>query len=84
MNLPPFYVNQKIVYITGVNAPKDSIWIVRKIEKHPVFGWLVYVDFTIGININGAFASSFKPLQEQTFPLITYSKIQEEVLICAN
>ncbi len=31
MNLPPFYVGQKVVYITGINAPKDSIHIVKDI-----------------------------------------------------
>ena len=31
MNLPPFYVGQKVVYITGLNAPKDSIHTVKGI-----------------------------------------------------
>lgn len=30
-NLPPFYVGQKVVYITGDNMPKNSIHIVREV-----------------------------------------------------
>lgn len=32
-NLPPFYVGQKVVYITGKNMLKDSIHTVSEIEK---------------------------------------------------
>lgn len=31
-NLPPFYVGQKVVYITGENMPKDSIHTVLGIK----------------------------------------------------
>lgn len=34
-NLPPFYVGQKVVYITGFKAPKDSIHTVKDVIKQP-------------------------------------------------
>lgn len=33
LNLPPFYIGQKVVYITGLNLPKNSTWTVIEIEK---------------------------------------------------
>ena len=42
-NLPPFYVGQKIVYITGHNMPKDSIHIVKGIKISCCEGYAVNV-----------------------------------------
>jgi hypothetical protein len=41
-NLPPFYVGQKVVYISGVNMPKYSRHIVLDIIKWPCGCW--YID----------------------------------------
>ena len=35
MNLPPFYIGQKVVYITGINMPKGSIHTVSDIHVQP-------------------------------------------------
>ncbi len=32
-NLPPFYIGQKVVYVTGINMPKDSVHVVKNILK---------------------------------------------------
>lgn len=109
LNLPPFYVGQKVVYITGINMPKNSIHTISEIVKKPC-------GCCIGIRINnepfiptsGFFSNircvncgniypraldtgelwnpeSFRPLQQQKFPLMTFSKIvekeKEEILI---
>lgn len=33
LNLPPFYIGQKVVYITGLNMPKGTIDVVVAIKK---------------------------------------------------
>lgn len=38
LNLPPFYPSQQVVYITGVNLPKDSVWTVLAVDKSPCCG----------------------------------------------
>lgn len=43
-NLPPFYIGQKVVYITGINMPKDSIHTVRDIVQSECGCWSIKVD----------------------------------------
>ncbi len=103
INLPPFYVGQKVVYITGINMPKDSVHTVLGIIHHPCGCYSIDIGrrysnthkrsscfthqhafVTINNNIRYVMATSFRPLQEQTFPLLTYSKVLEEVPLGAN
>jgi hypothetical protein len=52
-NLPPFYVGQKVIYITGHNMPKDSVHTVLDIKKD-IFGcWRIYVK-PIGLSYSGS------------------------------
>ncbi len=45
LNLPPFYVGQKVVYITGHNMPKNSIHTVNFISKKPCgCSWVIRID----------------------------------------
>jgi len=43
LNLPPFYVGQKVVYITGISMPKNSIHVVLGIWRAPCGCWVVDV-----------------------------------------
>lgn len=61
-NLPPFYVGQKVVYITGNNMPKNSIHIILGIIRMPCGCWVLDI---------GKKRSSFKRL---TCMLHDYSK----------
>lgn len=40
-NIPPFYVGQKVVYITGKAMPKNSIHTVRGAKQHPCGCWAI-------------------------------------------
>jgi len=104
-NLPPFYIGQKVVYITGHNMPKDSIHIVYDYYQSECGCWSIAIDnkpFEIKetlrrciccndirngkafINNTGWIYTSFRALKEQSFPLLTYSKVLEEVGVSAN
>jgi len=43
LNLPPFYVGQKVVYVEGKSMPKDSIHTVLDIWQEPCGCWIVDV-----------------------------------------
>lgn len=99
-NLPPFYIGQKVVYITGANMPKNSVHTVRGVFKQACGCIMILIDresnrmpndtthvrcvecnkrVTIGEYIDaGWFATSFRPVQEQAFPSLTYSKVVEK------
>jgi len=107
-NLPPLYIGQKVVYITGYNMPKDSIHIVKDVFKIKCCNtWIISIttpfiigkgyhlcsccntelssDFILNIPKNQSFsASSFRAIESQSFPLLTYSKVLEEVAVSAN
>ncbi len=105
-NLLPFYVGQKVVYITGKNAPKDSVHTVLDIWKQPCGCIVIEIEANTGDPIllgnrryecrlckgiyianqqkRGWAATSFRPLQQLKFPLMTYSKVIEEQLVSAN
>lgn len=106
-NIPPFYVGQKVVYITGFNMPKDSVHTVLKVLKEHCGCWRILIEttkeldlsmythikcwgcgmrFEINLFSRSWYASSFKPLEEQTFPLLSYSKVREETheLVSSN
>lgn len=104
-NIPPFYVGQKVEYITGNNMPKYSKHIVSNVYKSPCGCWMIDINNTSKIqtlgehsywecceckgkiydyNFYGWYATSFRPIQEQTFPLMTYSKVIEKELVSAN
>jgi len=44
LNLPPFYVGQKVVYITGKRMPKDSVHVVTGIVKHNCGHFGIYIN----------------------------------------
>lgn len=46
-NLPPFYEGQQVVYLTGINAPKNSIHTIREIIKMPCGCWFLDINKTI-------------------------------------
>lgn len=107
-NLPPFYIGQKVIYITGISMPKNSTHVVSDVWKNPCGCWAIYInnqktefmskEYTHGrctqcgnVHSNSPLlkdncwnVQSFRPLIEQTFPLIKYSKILEEVPVSAN
>jgi hypothetical protein len=106
MQLPPFYIGQKVVYITGKDMPKDSIHTVREIIKTTcgchwidigrTFSNMSYPPtvkcFSCGNmiirdndnNIKWYHTTSFRPLQELKFPLMTFSRVIEKELVSAN
>lgn len=43
LNLPPFYVGQKVVYITGYNMPKNSIHTVLDVWQSNCGCWFIDV-----------------------------------------
>jgi len=44
LKLPPFYVGQKVVYITGKRMPKNSIHTITGIVKHDCGHFGVYIN----------------------------------------
>lgn len=44
LNLPPFYVGQKVVYVTGTNMPKDSIHTVTGIKQNSCGCWSIAIN----------------------------------------
>jgi hypothetical protein len=111
-NLPPFYIGQKVVYITGKIMPKDSIHIVSDIKREDCGCWVISINgyklhsslppkpykcftcdscggimletWTSNDGFDGWNPNSFRAIQEQSFPLLTYSKVLEEVAVSAN
>lgn len=111
-NLPPFYIGQKVVYITGRNMPKLSKHIISDIKQEDCGCWVMsinghklhsalppkpYKGFTCDIcngvmfeiwtstdGLDGWNPNSFRAIKEQSFPLLTYSKVLEEVAVSAN
>lgn len=106
LNLPPFYVGQKVEYITGDSMPKGAIVIVTELIKKPCGCYLINFNgvcknkphqfglfsckscrkiYEHGGIKHGWHASSFRAIQEQSYPLITFKEIQktekEEILI---
>lgn len=102
-NLPPFYVGQKVVYVTGNCMPKHSIHTIHNITQHVCGCWCV----DIGLKLNRQYTTycchcgnktkylpssdidwftsrAFRPLQSQSFPLISLSKVIEKQLVSAN
>ncbi len=105
LNLPPFYIGQKVIYITGNNMPKDSIHTIINIIKMHCGCFCIDIGkqcnvltktycinhaskigpFLPSSKIQWFNSNSFRPFQQQSFPLIKLSKIQElekeEILI---
>lgn len=44
LNLPPFYIGQKVVYITGNNMPKGSIHTVTGIKQMVCGCWDLFIN----------------------------------------
>jgi len=113
-NIAPFYIGQKVVYITGNNMPKGTIDVVADIKQDLCGCWFISLSKNKSSLVRETnplasiiqcgtchkmfgregwvkldyywLASSFRPVQEQTFPLITYEKVmeKEKQLISAN
>lgn len=102
-NLAPFYIGQKVIYITGIHMPKNSIHTVLNVKQIDCGHWVIDIGKNSNIpytyvgcaicntgttqfisHVDWFAANSFRPVQEQKFPLISYSKVLEEELICAN
>lgn len=99
-NLPPFYIGQKVVCNRGalwflndeivVGPKKDEHVIIKNLYNHPIDGWIIDLVEYPSSNIEEYFIVvedgefNFKPLQEQKFPLISYSKVLEEVEVGSN
>jgi hypothetical protein len=99
-NLPPFYVGQKVVYITGISMPKNSVHVVSDVYKKgcgcciigingdkiifrkPKTGLIECSSCRKGYKSDKIFDSkgwnsgSFRPLQQQNFPLMKLSEIK--------
>lgn len=53
-NLPPFYIGQKVVYITGLRMPKNSIHIVSDIIQNSCGCYTIGINnIPIQVKING-------------------------------
>jgi hypothetical protein len=50
LNLPPFYIGQKVVYITGKNLPNNSIHTVTSIQQKDCGCWSILVNNQPPIN----------------------------------
>jgi hypothetical protein len=98
LNLPPFYVGQKVEYVGWKSTLKGTKHIILDCFMSECGCWMVktenlpngtyYIcDCGAVICLIGKFgqAKSFRPLQQQKFPLIKLSKImekeKEEILI---
>jgi hypothetical protein len=44
LNLPPFYIGQKVVYLTGINMPKGTICKVSDYHVNPCGCKYLYVN----------------------------------------
>lgn len=53
-NLPPFYIGQKVVYITGSFMSKGSIHTVKGVNQYSCGCWLIDIG-TVGNNPNGTY-----------------------------
>lgn len=108
LNLPPFYVGQKVVSLkSGKALKKDEVVIVSALFKCECGEWHVQWGCPHGFESNilydcecdrnitymvpymahwGRNARFFAPLQEQTYPLISLTKVVEEnrELVSAN
>lgn len=109
LNLPPFYVGQKVVYITGISMPKNSTHFVSKIVQvecgcwHMAINGLPFNKLPKGHTLTcleckkgfpqteensfyGWDPNSFRPIQEQKYPLIKLTKVieKEKQLMSAN
>ena len=47
INIPPFYVGQKVMYITGDNMPKNSTHIVSDIWQKECGCWVIQINNNI-------------------------------------
>ena len=100
-NLSPFYIDQKVVYITGINLPKGSIFTVKGCILLSCGCWKIDIGLTrtfyttlccndhnnkilLNSTIRYFDSNSFRPLIEERFHLIEYSKVIEEIPACAN
>ena len=95
-NIPPFYVGQKVVYVTGLILPKNSIHVIRGMVRYCCGCWIVDIGlkvsepFYVHCHLHGlltktprngimyAASTSFRPIQEQKFPLLTFTQIKEK------
>lgn len=97
-NLPPFYVGQKVVCVDDTNQCNDTVescqgYVVEGqkltvkdfsraggVRFYEVFGGYHYGDGEEA----GYEPKRFRPLEEQKFPLISMTKVLEEVEVCSN
>lgn len=50
-NIPPFYIGQKVVYITGINMPKNSVHVVTGMNCSPCCGaFRLFIEIPAGKN----------------------------------
>jgi hypothetical protein len=94
MNLPPFYIGQKVICITSgiwhheqtgepCNGPKrNDMCTVRGYEDIKTYGY--EFPLLVGYDDEGFDYRGFKPLQELKIPFMEYSKIVEKELVSAN
>ncbi len=47
LNLPPFYIGQKVIYITGAFMPKDTICTIKQIEQKGCGCWCVDINVSV-------------------------------------
>lgn len=43
-NLPPFYIGQEVIYITGILMPKNSKHIISDLKQDPCGCWNIGID----------------------------------------
>jgi len=92
LNLPPFYVGQKVVYITGDCMPKNSIHVIKRVLRCNCGEYIIDVGRTKHLSINTCSNSccaietsksqlfknsSFRPLEEAPAPLLTFEQIKQ-------
>lgn len=93
-NLPPFHVGQKVVAIedhSQLHYKKGDVYTVTGLAKTPCCGnWIIDIGVRTHHSLMDCFCGDiyknnymfsiikFRPLQSQSFPLITLTKVIEE------
>lgn len=91
LNLPPFYVGQKVVCVDDKKRDSRMVYVKLGVEYtisgiiQSIFGYSVFVSEAWCDSPLGYYHDRFATLQQQNFPLMTFSKIlekeKEEVLL---
>jgi len=78
LNLPPFYIGQKVIYITGISMPKDSVHTVSDMRQNICGCWSIEINGAViktipfkndGTHVSCDDCNYFEPLRSSHFKL---------------